>query len=1015
MNQPRGETPAERTPGDETLLGRLLVALAALICLVFTGSLYDTLLHLPLPPPIPAPPVPEEVGERDAQLTIEVVDEGEHRVERASVRVFAIRNKKAYFAGDRDTGPDGKARFAALPRGEVWVLAYGPGRSRASLKAVLEQGEREERLTLHAAQALDVIVVDDNEHPVPGAIVEAQTADPLPYQAITGEDGAARVDRLGPPPYRVRVSKRGYDDTVKGSVIPGKAPLRLRLSRLASLLVSVKGIDGQPAKGATVLCAGTGLWPARSTQAGDDGKALISGLHGGAYDLVARLGDDVSPTEFAVPAPRGEVKAVELVLEKGKRVSITVTDGPGEDAPRIKNAAVVLAESGLSSFPLQGRTNEQGVVVLGPIGRTSAAVSARAEGFVERSAVAVEAEATEARVSLVRGGVLVGDVVDDRGFPVPGATIEVIGVDDEGLPIDVSSTMIDFRDEHFEATLGGPRPLVPMGELGVMPGPIPDFPHGMGSFSDLPPGTGLGGTTEPGSNALAGGAARGGDPWVTARDGTFRASPVPPGRVHALVRHPSYVETLSEVVTVRSGAESTVHVVLRQGGWIEGRVIEEDKMPVAGARVELAATHGSLELVAYTADDGTFTFASAPDEVLLSVARAEAPSEIVARGVVDVPDRDRREVEIVLPKARDTVSIRVDDDRGYPIDRAEIRAVSLELDAPLRRTLFTDRDGIAALPNALGLPLRLTLLRPGKAPRVEVVESAPKELTLVLAEGVRAHGQVTAREGRDRIAGAEVTVFTASGARHTKTDDEGTYTLDDLAPGRVRIRVSAEDHADGEAVVKVAGDRDHPADLGTIDLAEAGEVSGEVVDGSDDPVAGARVAEGSVPTYLPLGPLPRGIVVTDRKGHFVLGGLPAGKVTLEAYFTDLGKASVEGVEVRAGRTTDRVKIVLDGEPAAKRDPKGAASLAVTLGERQEGKGATVVVMMVPPGSEAELAGIEPGDELLAVNGREVRSIEAARRRLTGPLGEDVLLSLRRDEGGGMESWLVRVRRERVRR
>ena len=41
-----------------------------------------------------------------------------------------------------------------------------------------------------------------------------------------------------------------------------------------------------------------------------------------------------------------------------------------------------------------------------------------------------------------------------------------------------------------------------------------------------------------------------------------------------------------------------------------------------------------------------------------------------------------------------------------------------------------------------------------------------------------------------------------------------------------------------------------------------------------EPVAGARVGLLGVPTYLPLGPLPRGIVATDRRGNFKLGGLP---------------------------------------------------------------------------------------------------------------------------------------------
>jgi len=131
--------------------------------------------------------------------------------------------------------------------------------------------------------------------------------------------------------------------------------------------------------------------------------------------------------------------------------------------------------------------------------------------------------------------------------------------------------------------------------------------------------------------------------------------------------------------------------------------------------------------------------------------------------------------------------------------------------------------------------------------------------------------------------------------------------------------------------------------------------------------------------------------------------------------------------VRADRTTSRVKIVLPApDDEKKKDAKGTGSVAITLGERAEGNAKAVVVVTVAPGSEAEIAGLEAGDRLMQINGKNVRSLEGARGALTGPLTEDVLVSaLRTSEiptrgakvevAPEAETLLLRVRRERVRR
>ena len=973
-------------------LSRWVALLGALVALLQVIGLYDTRLS-PLEIAATGPVLPAFLADRDATVRAFVVDEQDRPLPNALVRLFTVRGGITYFAGEARTNAEGVALLDKMPRGEAWLLAYGEGRARTSTRVVLASGERALRLVLKPAEALDVLVVDETDQPFVGAEIAVSGSDPLPYLAKTDAEGKARVDRLPGGPYSVRVVARGYDDVVRTGVTVGPVPLRIKLERLGAFEVSVvQAQDAAPVPYARVFCGGAGLWPPREVVADARGIAKIAGLRSGAYSLKAELGDRVSATEIGLSVERAKTTKVTLYVDIGRRITITVTDGDADNARHIPNANVVLAEEGLSPFPIYGRTDAQGVVVLGPVPETAMMVSASAEGFVPTSAVVVDKKATEVRVPLVRGGVLIGEVVDDRGFPVGGASVEVIGTDTEGMPIAVTKAMAAFREDHFEHSLPGSMPLIPLGELGVMLGPIPDLPHEEGS------------TRDQGFDD---------DPWVTNADGMFRAEPIPPGRVQVIVRHPDYVEAVSEMATLRSGGEAHVRVVLHQGGYLEGRVYDADRRPVGGARVELAATAGSLERVTYADDSGSFVFPAVPNEVLVSVARPDSPSDVVARVVVEIPDRERKEIEIVLPKERDAISVHVTDDRGYALDRVEVRAVSLDPAVPLRRTFFTDDNGDVEVPDAVGLPLRFTLHRPGKSPRVEEADPAPSKMVFELAEGILGQGKVTGRDGRDRIADAEIVLHTPYGTRRAVANADGDFEVPDLAPGRVRIVASHASWAMADKVIEIKPDSQNRADLGAIDLPEAGVVEGTVIDSNDEPIAGARVGFGAVPTYLPLGPLPPGITSSDKEGRFVLKNVPEGDMDIEAYSLDMGRNAVE-VKVRGGETTSRIVIMLPGEGNGKKEPKGAGSVALTLGERSDKGAKSVVIVMVPPNGEAEIAGIEPGEKLLAVSGVEVRSIEAARKRLSGPLSEDVVLTVVADEDGAKPRRL-RVRRERVRR
>jgi S1-C subfamily serine protease len=131
-----------------------------------------------------------------------------------------------------------------------------------------------------------------------------------------------------------------------------------------------------------------------------------------------------------------------------------------------------------------------------------------------------------------------------------------------------------------------------------------------------------------------------------------------------------------------------------------------------------------------------------------------------------------------------------------------------------------------------------------------------------------------------------------------------------------------------------------------------------------------------------------------------------------AYAPDVGRARVADVRVLSGRTTDGVKIVLARGEGVAAEPLATGGVAVTLGETPAGlEAAEVVVAAVAEGSEAERAGLAPGDRLLEVGGARVASVTDARSRLSGPVHDDVLVKLRRGE----RTLLLRVPREQVRR
>lgn len=989
---------------EPRLTQRLSTFIAALACLIFAFGVRDT-PERPLRTSIPTERPIESVHKSELTVEVHAVDASPPTslpLGAALVRVFWNDQGQFRLVGSARSNEQGRARIKSLPRGVLWILAEGEGRARSSTQLVMDEDERVATLSLPKAERLELTVLDEQGKPIENATLLVTANDPLPHGALTERNGQATLSRLGPAPYRVKASARGYESVQVNQV---KERTVLRLRRLGALLVKVEDERGQPVAGASVTLAGTTLWPARKVATNAQGLANVRGLLAGSFDLRARKERSVSPTELGIVLGRGEEREVTLRLAPGRFVTVWVTDGEGEPVVPVANADVVVAESGLSAFPERARTEASGKVTLGPFEPGTLSASAAARDFVGTSVVVVpETDSGPLRIALRRGGTVTGRVVDLYDHPIDGASLEMVGTDFSGLPIAETPRMRDIQAAGFSRALGGPQALLPMGELGVTQGPVPSIPGANSASGDyLLAADELRARFEPMK------ASADTENWVTRYDGSFSAHPVTPGRLRALARHPAYVEGQSELVTLQAGGTVEVKVVLRAGGGLEGVVVDRYGRPLGGARVELSANTGSRAMTTYTADDGAFAFAALPSEVTVSVSRPENPEQVVVRERVTVREGKRETLRVIMPEAREAVECTVIDERGDPIEGAEVRFSSLDVTAPLRQTRFTAADGRVTFADARDLDVSVSVESPGYAPTEARFSKIQERVRIALKRGTLITGRITQTRGRFPVAQARVTVVSLGRRRVTSSNAEGVWQMADVPDGTVHLIVEGPNlpRLELDRKVERQSREDRAFDLGEFDLPDAGGVAGTVVNAKGEPVVGARVSVEPVAALLPVTVASTGTTVSDAEGRYRLWPVAIGKVTLFATAPGVGKGQSEVIEILRDRDRDGVRIRLNEALDDEEVLPAGSTVAITL---TEAAGA-FVVSQIGHGSEAERAGLIVGDHLLSIDGVKPATIADARIRLAGPENMDLLLEIER-RGARLR---LRTVREQVRR
>ena len=250
--------------------------------------------------------------------------------------------------------------------------------------------------------------------------------------ATTDKDGRFRLEGLAGGPHQLSAAAAGYG-TAERKTPSGATGVDLFLYPGASLSGIVKGADGKPVAGASILTEAIGFGSVPPTKTDDNGRFEIMGLTPGTYRILARHPQWAPAFLPEVSVALGASSPLELRLEKGHRVvgrlvgpqdravrgHIALQETDGVDVPRALNQQVRVKAGADGRFALEGLppgTHGLGVFPVGyPPTRAEVAVGGR-EHVVDVGDIILE------------GGLVIrGKVRTASGAPVGGATLSTAG------------------------------------------------------------------------------------------------------------------------------------------------------------------------------------------------------------------------------------------------------------------------------------------------------------------------------------------------------------------------------------------------------------------------------------------------------------------------------------------------------------------------------------------------------------------------------------------------------------
>ena len=397
--------------------------------------------------------------------------------------------------------------------------------------------------------------------------------------------------------------------------------------------------------------------------------------------------------------------------------------------------------------------------------------------------------------------------------------------------------------------------------------------------------------------------------------GEFLMPGIRPGEYTVVAREGGLAPGIAAVV-VEPETEARVEVLLSEGGFVTGRIVDPDTRPLAG-RVRLETIDGQ-RIAASTSErtaadakaDGTFALGPLPPGALgIGVA---APRHATRRVEVSVIRRGAVDLGDVVLETGLAIRGRVRDREGNGLEGASVRARLRRPGERRQGEATSEADGAFVVAGLEAGTYRITAELPGYAAASATALAGGDPVDLAMEAGGEIAGRVVDAAGQpaeDASLSAEwadaADEVPPGGAFGLAEEGDGRFVLRDLAAGRyaVQARAAGKGEASISGVRVVAGTR---TEVGTLRLAGGGIVRGTVVDVDGQGVPGATVvAERDL--NMQTGDL---VDQAGSSGAFEIRGVPAGRASVMASHPAYASPKPVVVEVDPEKEATPIRIVM---------------------------------------------------------------------------------------------------------